>query len=251
MAQRHQSFLRLLGARLRAVRERRSLGVGEVAQLAGVSRRYLTEAEAGRANPSIELLLRLAQALGVRLAELVDLPLRPPSERVALVGLRGAGKSSVGRRLALSLEVPFVELDERVEELAGLELGEIFALHGEEGFRRFEAEALEDVLAQGGRSVLAVGGSIVESPSFERLRATCRTVWLRASPDAHFERVLAQGDDRPMRQRPRARQELEALLERRSPLYALAEVEVDTTAKDVAAVECEVRERLFEADEEA
>jgi len=231
----HQRALLGLGRRLRARREAAGLSVSDVAGRSGVSRRHLTEAEAGRANLSVLRLLDLARALDVPVEALVREP-EAPRDRVALVGLRGAGKSTLGLRLALALEVRFVELDQRVEALAGLRLGEIFSLHGEEGFHRFEAEALEDVLREGTRLVLAVGGSVVLRPTtFERLRRTCRTVWLRASPAEHFERVQAQGDGRPMADRPRARAELEALLRAREPLYAACDEVVDTRGRSVDA----------------
>lgn len=226
------------GRRLRAARLQRGLGVAELAQAAGLSRRYLTEAEAGRANPSLLALAALCSPLRLSIGELVDLSLPGrTSERVALIGLRGAGKSSVGRALALALEVPFIELDARVEELAGLSLAEIFALHGEQHFERLEGEALERVLGEGERCVIAAGGSIVtHERNFERLRAACRTVWLSATPEEHFTRVLAQGDRRPMANRPRARAELAALLEQRVPLYARAEIALDTSGQSVAAI---------------
>lgn len=230
-----QRALRELGHRLRAQRESRGLSVSDLALQAGLSRRYLTDAEAGRANLSVLRLLDLARALGVAVEDLVR-EADPPRERIALVGLRGAGKSTLGRQLALRLEVPFVELDQRVEALAGASLGEVFALHGEAGYHRFEAEALEAVLSEGERLVLAVGGSIVTRPdTFERLRRACRTVWVRASPADHFERVRAQGDRRPMADRPRARAELEALLRQREPLYGACDLHVDTHGRDVAA----------------
>ncbi|MCY2960205.1 MAG: helix-turn-helix domain-containing protein [Planctomycetota bacterium] len=229
-----QRALRELGHRLRARRESLGLSVSDLAVASGVSRRYLTEAEAGRANLSVLRLLDLARALEVPIQDLVR-ESDAPRERIALVGLRGAGKSTLGRQLALRLEVPFVELDQRVEALAGAPLGEIFSLHGEAGYHRFEAEALEAVLSEGERLVLAVGGSIVTRPStFERLKRACRTVWLRASPAEHYERVRAQGDRRPMADRPGARAELEALLRGREPLYAACELSVDTRGRNVA-----------------
>ena len=208
------------------------ISVSDLARTAGVSRRYITEAEAGRANLSVLKLAELCEALGLSLADLfVGSPPRS-SERVALVGLRGAGKSTIGPRLALALEAPFVELDARVEELAGLSLGEIFSVHGEAGFRRFESEALEQVLSEGGRVVLAAGGSIAaHDTTFERLLSSCRTVWLRADPVDHFQRVLEQGDHRPMRDRPRAMAELEALLLAREPLYARCSLTVRTSGR--------------------
>jgi len=239
-----QGFLEELGRRLRRAREERFQSVTETARSSGVSRRYLTETEAGRANPSILVLGRLAGALGLELPEL--LPPRPPSqkhERVALVGLRGAGKSTVGRSLARTLEAPLVELDRRVEELAGLSLEEVFDLHGARGFHRWEAQALEEVLTEGERVVIAAGGSIVTSETnFRRLRATCRTVWLRALPEEHFRRVLEQGDRRPMKGDPRAMEQLRAILAAREPHYATCEVRVDTGALSPP----EVAEKILE-----
>jgi XRE family aerobic/anaerobic benzoate catabolism transcriptional regulator len=146
--------------------------------------------------------------------------------------LRGAGKSTVGRLAARELEVPFVELDQRVEELAGFTLAELFDLRGPDAYQRFEAEALERVLAEGERMVLATGGSLVtRARTFARLRATCRTVWLVAEPEEHFARVLAQGDRRPMQARPRAMEELRALLAERAPLYAQCELELATSGR--------------------
>ncbi len=228
-----QRSLTELGRRLRQAREERGLSVSDLALRAGVSRRYLTEAEAGRANLSVLKLIGLAESLDLDAGDLLRRP-EVQRERIALVGLRGAGKSTLGRQLALDLEAPFVELDERVEALAGLRLAEIFALQGEEGFHRYEAEALEQVLAEGERLVLAVGGSIVANPAnYERLRRTCRTVWLRARPEEHYARVLAQGDRRPMAGRPRARDELEALLAARAPLYARCELVLETSGRTV------------------
>jgi len=241
-----QTLLAELGRRLREARLRAGITVGELADRAGLSRRYVTEAEAGRANLSILKLAALAQALRAPLAQLLDLALTSKhAERIALVGLRGAGKSSVGRELALRLEVPFLELDQRVEELAGMPLGEIFSLQGEEHFHRLEAEALEGVLASGERMVLATGGSIVASTSnFERLRASCRTIWLRAAPEEHLQRVADQGDRRPMQGRPRALQELKELLARREPLYGRCEIEIETSGSSVAEVVRAIEQRL-------
>ncbi|QDU67124.1 shikimate kinase [Engelhardtia mirabilis] len=229
----HHPFLRELGRRLRAARQAEGYSVAELADRADLSRRYLTDAEAGRANPSVLVLLRLAKALGTSLAGLVDIPLRERlAERVALVGLRGAGKTTVGRQLALALEVPFVELDESVERSAGLPLGQLFDLHGAESFQRYLRDALEAVLAQGERLVLAAGGSIADDEQvFSRLLETSRTVWLAADPREHYDRVAAQGDLRPMAGRPRAFDELEQLLERRRPAYERCELKVDTSGQ--------------------
>lgn len=233
-----QALLRRLGKRLRAAREGAGLSSSELAGRAGLSRRTLTEIEAGRGNPTITSLAALARGAGVALEDLLA-----PDEgelrrsRIALVGLRGAGKSTVGRRLALLLEVPFVELDQRVEELAGLSLGAIFELHGPARYRELQARALESVLGAGENLVLAAGGSIVDDEAtFARLRQTCHTVWLRARPEDHLARVAAQGDLRPMRGRPRALEELEELLDHRAPAYGQAEHALDTSDRGVEKV---------------
>jgi XRE family transcriptional regulator, aerobic/anaerobic benzoate catabolism transcriptional regulator len=235
-------LLRRFGERLRLARLDSGLSLAELARRAGLSRRYATETEAGRANPSLLKLAQLAGALGLPLRELCDLPTRSyRGERLALVGLRGAGKSTVGQLLAHALEAPFVELDRRVEEHAGMSLAELFDLHGAERFHQLEAAALEQVLGEADRLVLATGGSIVaDRTTFARLRETCRTVWLRAEPEEHLARVLAQGDRRPMRDRPRAMEELRELLARRAPEYGRCELTVETTGRTVDEVVREV-----------
>lgn len=234
----NQLVLTELGRRLRQARSQAGMPVSELARLSGVSRRHITEAEAGRANLTISILHALADALAVRVGELVDFDVSAlRAGRIALLGLRGAGKSTVGRALALALEVPFVELDQRVEELAGMSLGAIFDLHGVAGFRRLEREALEAVLSTGGSLVLATGGSLVRAPdTFARLRQTCHTVWLRARPEEHFERVAAQGDVRPMRGRPEAMAELKSLLSERESDYARCEETLDTSGREVGEI---------------
>ena len=228
-------LLRRVGRRIREAREREGLSVSGLARLAGVSRRTLTEIEAGRANPTLSNLAALAESAGVPLEDLVAGDgVAARLGRIALVGLRGAGKTTVGRRLALVREVPFIELDRRVEELAGLSLAAIFELHGPSWYRKVQAEALESVLAEGQNLVLATGGSIVADPAtFARLRSTCHTVWLRARPEDHLERVAAQGDLRPMRGRPRALEELKSLLEDREAAYARCELALDTSGRGV------------------
>ena len=220
-----------LGRTLRSHRERAGLGVSELARRAGVSRRYLTDVERGRANVTILKLASLASALRVPLADLCDIPSRGPSvRRVALVGLRGAGKSTIGRRLALDLELPFVELDQLIEERSGMRLADSFSMHGEAWYRKLEREALEAWLERSGSGVLATGGSIVTHPeSWQRLLETCRVVWLRAEPDDHWKRVIEQGDTRPMASHPRAREELREILADREPLYERSHLIVDTS----------------------
>jgi XRE family aerobic/anaerobic benzoate catabolism transcriptional regulator len=164
---------------------------------------------------------------------------------IALLGVRGAGKSSVGAALARDLGVAFVELDQRIEQTAGLPLGELFALHGEAYYRRIEREVLTQLLADPPPMVLAAGGSIVNDPTnYTLLRARCRTVWLSARAEDHWNRVVAQGDQRPMAENPHAFAELRALLAARDKLYARADHTIDTTGLGVPQVAAAIAERV-------
>jgi XRE family aerobic/anaerobic benzoate catabolism transcriptional regulator len=197
---------------------------------AGLSPRYLSELEKGRGNISILRLAALARALGVPLARLVDLPAAESAPIVALIGLRGAGKSTIGRRAARVLGLPFRELDALIEEAAGLSLAEIFVLHGETYYRRLEREALVGLLEAGEPMVIATGGGLVTaSDTYALLRRRALTVWLKARPQEHLARVAAQGDGRPMEGRADPLDELRALLRDREPLYAQASHAIDTS----------------------
>ena len=154
--------------------------------------------------------------------------------RIALIGLRGAGKSTLGAKLAKRLDVPFIELDRIIEQECGVTLGVIFDLYGQSGFRRLEQECLERVLERNSRFVLATGGSLVsEHATFERLLTACFTVWLRATPEDHMQRVIAQGDMRPMAENRESMADLRRILSVREPLYGEADVAVDTSGRSV------------------
>ncbi|HEX9792466.1 MAG TPA: shikimate kinase [Planctomycetota bacterium] len=242
------ALLKSLAARVREGRARLGLSLEETAARSGLSRRFLVEIEAARTNPSIGKLAALSSALAMPLGELCDLPIQTaPRLRIALLGLRGAGKSTLGRRLAARLEVPFAELDQRIEERAGMTKSEIFELHGTAGYRRIEEEALEDWLRHHGAGVLAVPGGLVTSPrAYERLLATCRTVWLQAAAREHWDRVVAQGDMRPMRGDPAAMQRLEELLAERASWYARAGIHFQTSGHGVEASTELLAKRLLE-----
>jgi XRE family aerobic/anaerobic benzoate catabolism transcriptional regulator len=240
-------LLAAVGAAVRSSRRSRGLTRRALAERSGVSERFLAQLEAGAANISLLRLADLAHALGTPLLGLLSHPVPQAADghgkgpRLALVGLRGAGKSTLGRRLAKRFKVPFIELDARIEAEAGLSIGQIFELHGERHFRRLEHEALARLASEGRPMVLAAGGGLVTDPeNWALLRSTFSTVWLSADPEDHFARVLRQGDRRPMARSADAMSELRAILDARRPLYGLADLTVDTSrlapAQAVAAI---------------
>ena len=224
------TLLGRVGARVRAARAARGLTGAELARRAQLSLRAYRQLEAGHANMSLTGLARVADALEIDLGELVGAPRQ--TCQVALVGLRGAGKSTVGPLVAQALDARFVELDDRIEATSSLSLAEIFALHGEAYYRRLETECLAAVLSEPGAVVVALSGGIVNNAeAWRAARRCCATVWLRAEPEDHMQRVLDQGDRRPMEHRENAMAELRALLASREPLYQQADVTVDTSLR--------------------
>ena len=266
-------LLAALGERVRSLRARRGLTRKAVAQSAGVSERHLANLEYGIGNASILILQQVAQALQCTLAELVgDVSTSSPewllirelletrseaelrrarialaelfgtrgdakarSRRIALVGLRGAGKSTLGQMLADDLEFPFVELSREIEKLAGCSISEIHALYGTSAYRRYERRALDEAIALHRASVIATPGGVVSDPAtFNLLLAHCFTVWLRASPEDHMQRVAAQGDLRPMAASGEAMEDLRRILAGREAFYSKADVVVDTSAQPLS-----------------
>lgn len=238
------ALLRQLGAAVRARRVEVGLTMRALAERAGVSERFLAQLEAGEGNISVARLEDVGEALGegaaallVRASQAQRAAGSASRPVVALVGLRGAGKSSVGAAVASSLGVPFVELDELIVREAQMTLPSIFEIHGERYYRGVEREVLRRLLAEDEPMVVATGGSLVtDAETWGLLRSRARTVWLKAAPQDHWERVVAQGDVRPMRDRPRAMNELRALLTSRRPLYEQADVVVETSGRRPAAV---------------
>jgi XRE family aerobic/anaerobic benzoate catabolism transcriptional regulator len=274
-------YLAALGLRVKAERLKRGLARRALAAEARLSERFLAQLEDGSGNISIARLRRVAMALGAPLAELVRegqalpveilrleqhlLHLAPAdlaeamrllterfgadrsalrSQRIALTGLRGAGKSTLGRRLAATLGWPFIEMADEIASVAGLRLDQIFDLAGQAGYRRYEQRALERILERADAFVLATGGSIVAEPAtYDRLLADCLTVWIKARPEQHMERVVAQGDLRPMAGNREAMADLRQILAGREALYARADAVLDTATLSVEAAVAEL-ERL-------
>ena len=267
-----EEFLLRLGSRIRELRNRRGLTRKVLAQESEVSERHLAQLEIGEGNISILLLRRIVAVLGVSLEELFA-PTKPSSSqkqillrfidrlpshrleeaasrlmrdfgpeqnlrlaRIALIGLRGAGKSTLGSKLAAERGIPFIELDHEIEKDTGMPLAEIFSLYGQSGYRAIEKRTLERVLHAGESAVISVGGGIVsEKETYDYLLAHCYTIWLRAQPEEHMSRVIAQGDFRAMAGSDRAMEDLRRILESREPLYRKADATVDTSGDSVDA----------------
>ena len=267
-------FLVALGERLKALRSRRGITRKALAEIALVSERHLANLEYGVGNASILVLLQVAQALQCPLAELIgDVTTQSPEwllirellaerdeatlrrarvligealgtgganrarhPRIALVGLRGAGKSTLGQMLADDLGFPFLELSREIEKFAGCSVAEIQALYGQSAYRRYERRALEEAIQIYPEAVLAIpGGLVSDAATFNLLLAHCTTVWLQASPQDHLKRVIAQGDLRPMAASKEALEDLKGILAGRAPFYSKADLRLDTSAQPLAA----------------
>ena len=230
------AFLAQLGMRVRRARAKTALTRRRLAERSGVSERYLAQLESGDGNGSILLIRRVSAALGVDLHELIGQRVDVGRHgRVALVGLRGAGKSTLGARLAALLELPFIELTAEIERELGVPLETVFAEPDWPAYRDAERRVLTRVVDLHERCVIAAGGSVVLEPqTWQLLRSRCLTVWLKASPEDHIARVIAQRDLRPLQGREHALAELRAVLAQRERLYELADFNVDTSANDEA-----------------
>jgi len=280
-------FLASLGERVRTLRARRGLTRKAVAQAAQVSERHLANLESGTGNASILILLQVAQALQCSIFELLgDVTTSSPewllirellekrneselrrarqhiaemfgthgdeqarSNRIALVGLRGAGKTTLGQRLADDLGFPFIELSREIEKFAGCSISEIHNLYGTNAYRRYERRALEEAIQIYPEVVIATpGGLVSDSATFNETLAHCFTVWLKAAPEDHLARVAAQGDMRPMAGSKEALEDLKRILEGRSAFYAKADLAFDTSAQPLddsfAALRTQVRQAL-------
>ncbi|MCP5086086.1 MAG: helix-turn-helix transcriptional regulator [Rhodobacteraceae bacterium] len=259
-------LIKRVGERVRKVRESKGIPRRVLSEMSGVSLRYLAQLESGEGNISIGLLERVAAALNQKtewfvgeedpwtseathIAQLYrcadeevqnsvmrllnpELAGSKRAQRVCLLGLRGAGKSTLGRLAGGALDVPFVELNKDIEKLSGMPSGEVMALYGQEGYRKFEAQALELVIETHDKVVLAVAGGLVGvQTTYNMLLSRFHTVWLRASPEEHMKRVRAQGDERPMTGNPEAMEQLKTILASREAVYDRALARLDTSAK--------------------
>lgn len=272
-------FLVTLGTRVREIRDRRGMARKLVAREAGVSERHLAHLEAGDGNVSIMLLRGIARALDVSLVDLLAperedtlekrlirrflerLPQQRLEEvvfrlmrdfgheeavrrkRIALIGLRGAGKSTLGTRLAREQGVPFVELDREIAKDTGMPSSEIFSLYGQTGYRRIEKSTLERIIREHRGAVISVGGGVVaEAETYSTLLSNCYTIWVKARPEEHMARVVAQGDLRPMAGNEEAMDNLKRILEARESLYAKADMVIDTSGESVEASYTKLRQ---------
>ena len=263
---REEDFLPFLGKRVRELRSRRGMTRKMLAREADVSERHLAQLEAGEGNVSIVLLRRIAASLSVSLAELFAPEAEEPAtkqliqrflerlpahrlddvvfrltrdlgheekmrrKRIALIGLRGAGKSTLGSKLGRETNSPFIELDREIERDTSMPLAEIFSLYGQSGYRAIERRTLERVLRECDRAVVSAGGGVVsEKETYDYLLSNCYTVWIKAQPEEHMSRVIAQGDFRAMAASDQALEDLRRILSAREPLYRKADLSLDTS----------------------
>lgn len=273
-------LLDVLGERVRTLRAHRGMTRKALARDSGVSERYLAQLEQGRGNISVMLLARVAAALRTDLSDLLRMREQHTAEevlisdllrdlspdthkaflqmlsenflvpvearrRIALIGLRGAGKTSQGQMLAEHLDIPFVYLGNEIEQLAGMSTSEIFSLSGQAGYRRLEEKALMQTLRQHDRCVLETGGSIVTDPKLlNTLLTTCFVVWLHADPEEYMRRLVEQGDVRPMQDQDDAMADLRRILAERNELYATAHASIDTNGKTIEECVAELMQQI-------
>ncbi|HXH03665.1 MAG TPA: helix-turn-helix transcriptional regulator [Candidatus Competibacteraceae bacterium] len=263
------AYIAHIGERVRGLRARRGMTRKDLSKHSGISERYLAQVEGGEANISITLLWRIAQAMNVEFHELLPYNSKPaiqvapllaflerlspeqqksayslllkhfadakgPVHGVALIGLRGAGKTTLGSLLAKEMSIPFLRLGEIIEKFAGMGVGEIFSLGGQQAYRRLEHQAVQHVIDNYDNVILEAGGSLVsEKETYDLLLTSFYTVWVRAQPEEHMSRVIAQGDFRPMAGNQEAMEDLRRILTEREPYYQAANYVLDTSGRSV------------------
>jgi len=263
------AYITGIGERTRGLRAERGMSRKDLSKHSGISERYLAQLEGGQANISVTLLWQIAEALGVDFQELLpsgDLPkirLKPlvsflerlsedqqkaaysllrktftespgQTKGIALLGLRGGGKTTLGKGLAAELGVPFIHLGDLIEELGGMKTAELFSLGGQKAYRRLEHQALREVIERRGPVVLETGGSLVsEQATYNDVLSTFYTIWIKASPEEHMNRVIAQGDLRPMKDSTEAMSDLRRILAERESNYSAANYVLDTSGRSV------------------
>ena len=278
-----EEHMKQIAKLVRGMRTQRGLTRKDLSKMSSISERYLAQVEAGKANISIALLWRMAEAMQVNVSsflpqvEQTNIQLGPlkqfleglsleqekkafeillkyfsggkgPTGGIALIGLRGAGKSTLGRILAESANIPFISLTQVIEKLAGLEIPEILSMFGQRAYRRLEHQAIDYVLENNESVILEVGGSLVsESETFNHLLSSFYTVWIRAKLEDHLSRVLAQGETKPLRDHEKAIEDLKHILEEREPFYMAANWVIDTSERSIeeCAKELSIKCRCF------
>jgi XRE family aerobic/anaerobic benzoate catabolism transcriptional regulator len=243
------ALLRDIGTRVRTERAKRGMTRRALAEQSQTSERYLAQIETGSGNPSVLVLDAIARALGVDATDLMPVARRIApaarnanrARRIALVGLRGAGKSTLGAALAQRLHRPFIEIDKIIEQEHGAPIATLFDVYGQATFRRYEREALAHVVASSPTAVIATAGGIVaDDVTLAQLLDQTHVIWLQASPAEHMRRVMEQGDFRPMAENRDAMKDLVAILDARAPAYGRAHAQVDTSGKSVEACVAEL-----------
>ena len=259
------NWLAEIGRRVRSLRAQRGVSRKHLSNHSEISERYLAQVESGQANLSFAMLYKISRALDVNLLDLIDLDRHGPEDaelhalinrmdsdqkhkllahvqtivgtarretahRFALLGMRGAGNSTLGRAAAEQLDMPFIRISDRIAELAGMSLAEIMDLGGQNAYRRWESAALADIVDNTERCIIETGGSLVaEAPTYNLLRERCTLVWVQAQPEQHMNRVMQQGDMRPFDRHKQSLDDLKLMLQERETFYSQADHQIDTS----------------------
>ena len=230
-----------IGAHVRTRRQARGMSRRMLSKISGVSERYLAKLETGNGNVTVGILHRLSLVFGCAVEDLIGGNARPNGEkghRLALLGVRGGGKTTLGRSISAKRGIPFIEISSQVQAVSGMEVGEVISLYGHDGFRRYEEEAIASIIEDYDKVIIAIGGGIVETPeNYNLLLRHFHTVWIKTSAAEHIGRVRAQGDERPMVGFAAAEEHLANMLSQREADFSRADLVIDTSS---VSVECSV-----------